>query len=135
MRSLSPSNQLLKYASVEATTAVSSLLTSGVADRFDMSDLLVTLLARASHTCSYAGHASSDHREQERPERADRFFDWEWTDVGDHWKISVVQSPPCRRTSCARAGPPGRSWKSTKKSVSTSIPPSGKQITRVNQER
>src|SRR5262249_33300112 len=40
-----------------------------------------------------------------------------------HWKISVVQSPPCRRTSCARAGPSGRSSKSTKKSRSTSIPP------------
>ena len=34
----------------------------------------------------------------------------------DHWKISVVQSPPWRRTSCARAGPSGRSGKSTKKS-------------------
>jgi transposase len=31
-----------------------------------------------------------------------------------------VQSPPCRRTSWARAGPPGRSWKSRKKSRSTS---------------
>ncbi len=42
----------------------------------------------------------------------------------DHWKISVVQSPFCRRTSWARAGPSGRSEKSTKKSRSTSIPPS-----------
>ena len=33
-----------------------------------------------------------------------------------HWKISVVQSPPWRRTSWARAGPSGRSWRSTKKS-------------------
>ena len=46
----------------------------------------------------------------------------------DHWKISVVQSPPWRRTSWARAGPPGRSWKSTKKSGSISIPPSGSQF-------
>jgi len=33
----------------------------------------------------------------------------------NHWKISVVQSPPWRRTSWARAGPSGRAWKSTKK--------------------
>ena len=46
----------------------------------------------------------------------------------DHWKISVVQSPPWRRTSCARAGPSGRSWKSTKKSGSTSIPPVGRAV-------
>jgi hypothetical protein len=42
---------------------------------------------------------------------------------GGHWKISVVQSPPWSRTSWARAGPPGRSWKSTKKSRSISMPP------------
>ena len=52
-----------------------------------------------------------------------------------HWKISVVQSPPGRRISCARAGPPGRSWKSTKKSRSSSIPPSGSQFTRSSHER
>jgi hypothetical protein len=52
-----------------------------------------------------------------------------------HWKISVVQSPPCNRTSCARAGPSGRSLKSTKKSRSTSIPPLGSQSTRSNHER
>src|SRR5262249_41867848 len=53
----------------------------------------------------------------------------------DHWKISVVQSPPCSRTSCARAGPPGRSWKSTKNRSSSSMPPSGPQLTRSIQER
>ena len=55
--------------------------------------------------------------------------------TADHWKISVVQSPPWRRTSWARAGPPGRSWKSTKKSGSISSPPWGKQFTRISQER
>ena len=53
----------------------------------------------------------------------------------NHWKISVVQSPPWRRTSWARAGPSGRAWKSTKKSRSTSIPPSGWQFTFRSQER
>jgi hypothetical protein len=53
----------------------------------------------------------------------------------NHWKISVVQSPPWRRTSWARAGPSGRAWKSTKKSLSTSIPPSGWQFTFRSQER
>ena len=53
----------------------------------------------------------------------------------DYWKISVVQSPPWRRTSWARVGPSGRSWKSTKKSGSTSIPPSGEQFTRNSHER
>src|SRR5690348_17112791 len=52
-----------------------------------------------------------------------------------HWKISVVQSPPCSRTSWARAGPSARSWKSTKKPGSTSIPPSGEQFTLKSQER
>src|SRR3954447_7527597 len=41
MPSLSPSNQLSKYATVAANTAASSLVTSGVAGRFDISDLLV----------------------------------------------------------------------------------------------
>src|SRR5690348_8174037 len=53
----------------------------------------------------------------------------------DHWKISVVQSPPWSRTSCARAGPPGRSWRSRKKPRSSSIPPSGSQSTRSSHER
>jgi hypothetical protein len=53
----------------------------------------------------------------------------------NHWKISVVQSPPWRCTSWARAGPSGRAWKSTKKSRSTSIPPSGWQFTFRSQER
>jgi len=58
-----------------------------------------------------------------------------WVGHDDHWKISVVQSPPWRRTSWARAGPSGRAWKSTKKSRSTSIPPSGWQFTFSSQER
>src|SRR5206468_3899433 len=45
------------------------------------------------------------------------------------------QSPAGSRTSCARAGPPSRSWKSTKKSRSTSIPPSGRQLIFTSQER
>ena len=53
--------------------------------------------------------------------------------ASDHWKISVVQSPPWRRTSWARAGPSGRSWKSTKKSGSTSMPPFGSQSIRSSQ--
>src|SRR5262249_3478841 len=62
-------------------------------------------------------------------------LDREPEDVGeDHWKISVVQSPPCRRTSWARAGPPGRWWRSTKKSRSSCMPPSGLQFTRRSQE-
>jgi hypothetical protein len=66
-------------------------------------------------------------------------FDGDAADVreghADHWKISVVQSPPWRRTSWARAGPSGRSWKSTKKCGSISIPPSGGQLTRISHER
>ncbi len=49
-------------------------------------------------------------------EGSDRLFDGDAADVRegrvDHWKISVVQSPPWRRTSWARAGPPERSWRS-----------------------
>ena len=52
-----------------------------------------------------------------------------------HWKISVVQSPPCSRISCARAGPSGRSWKSTKKSGSTAIEPSSPMSTLSRYER
>ena len=73
------------------------------------------------------------------PRDPSALFDRDARDVGegraDHWKISVVQSPPWRRTSWARAGPSGRSWKSTKKSGSTSIPPSGEQLTRISHER
>jgi hypothetical protein len=115
--------------------ALRAVLTSGLVARYEIPDLLVTPLAPASRTRSCGGHAGCDRYEQERTEGADGFFDREWADVGDHWKISVVQSPPWRRTSCARAGPLGRSWKSTKNSVSISMPPSGKQFTRVNQER
>jgi hypothetical protein len=82
------------------------------------------------------------HRERHKQrgtEGSERLFDWEAADVcdgaADHWKISVVQSPPWRRTSCARAGPPERSWKSTKNSGSISMPPSGAQFTRSSQER
>jgi hypothetical protein len=53
----------------------------------------------------------------------------------DHWKISVVQSPFWSRTSCVRAGPSGRLWKSTKKSRSISMPPFGSQSIRRSQER
>jgi hypothetical protein len=55
--------------------------------------------------------------------------------VPPYAKISVVQSPFCSRTSCARAGPPGRSSKSTKNPRSTSIPPAGSQSILSNQER
>jgi hypothetical protein len=81
----------------------------------------------------------SEAREYRGPKRAECLFDGDTADVGDghadHWKISVVQSPPWRRTSCARAGPPGRSWKSRKKSRSTSMPPCGAQLTRSSHER
>jgi DNA-binding CsgD family transcriptional regulator len=68
-------------------------------------------------------------------ERLDQLVLAEVVGHDDHWKISVVQSPPWRRTSWARAGPSGRPWKSTKKSRSTSIPPSGWQFTFRSQER
>ena len=62
-------------------------------------------------------HEPGDHCRPARDERDDELLDGDAADVrDDHWKISVVQSPPWSRTSCARAGPPGRSWKSTKKS-------------------
>jgi hypothetical protein len=64
----------------------------------------------------------SEACEQRGTKGAECLFDGDAADVGDghadHWKISVVQSPPWRRTSWARAGPSGRSWKSTKKSAS-----------------
>jgi hypothetical protein len=71
------------------------------------------------------------------PAPTSAWISWPSETVGDdnHWKISVVQSPPWRRTSWARAGPSGRAWKSTKKSGSTSIPPSGWQFTFRSQER
>ena len=61
------------------------------------------------------GRPSLGRRSRQRwPSRAggeelqDALLDRQPEDVGDdHWKISVVQSPPWRRTSCARAGPPG----------------------------
>src|SRR5262249_56640470 len=69
-------------------------------------------------------------RPAQRYKLEDALLDRESHDVrDDHWKISVVQSPFCRRTSCARAGPSGRSWKSAKKSGSISIPPLGSQST------
>jgi hypothetical protein len=86
-----------------------------------------------------------DRREKHRPHRDERFFERDTSDVPAaeaddllyqvHWKISVVQSPPWRRTSWARAGPSGRSYKSTKKPRSTSMPPSDKQLTRSSHER
>src|SRR5204863_5815690 len=77
-----------------------------------------------------------DEYRARRHELEDGFLDGYPHDVrDDHWKISVVQSPPCRRISCARAGPSGRSWKSTKKSRSTSMPPFGSQSIRKSQER
>jgi hypothetical protein len=68
-------------------------------------------------------------------QRLDQLLLVEMVGHDNHGKISVVQSPPCRRTSWARAGPSGRAWKSTKKSRSTSIPPSGWQFTFRSQER
>jgi hypothetical protein len=77
--------------------------------------------------------------EQRRTEGCECLFDRDPADVRErkahYWKISVVQSPPWRRTSWARAGPSGRSWKSMKKSGSTSIPPSGSQLTLRSHER
>jgi AcrR family transcriptional regulator len=52
-----------------------------------------------------------------------------------NWKISVVQSPPWRRTSWARAGRPGRSWKSTKKSGRPASRRRASQLTRSSHER
>jgi hypothetical protein len=82
-------------------------------------------------------HSKRD--EKRGTEGREGLFDGDPADVRDgragHWKISVVQSPPWRRTSWALAGPSRRSWKSTKKSGSTSIPPSGEQSTRISHER
>src|SRR5262245_29564381 len=85
-----------------------------------------------SHDHEQRGHHGRAHRH----ELQDALLDGDSHDVrNDHWKISVVQSPPWRRTSWARAGPSGRSWKSTKKSGSISIPPSGPQFTFSSHER
>src|SRR6266508_1919800 len=66
------------------------------------------------------------HRRAGRRELQEALPDWDPHDVrDDHWKISVVQSPPWSRISCARAGPSGRSWKSRKKSGSIVMPPFG----------
>jgi hypothetical protein len=57
-----------------------------------------------------------DRHEERGTEGRECLFDGDAADVregrADHWKISVVQSPPWRRTSWARAGPSGRSPKS-----------------------
>jgi hypothetical protein len=90
--------------------------------------------AQSSAECRGRG---AERHEKRRGERRDCLLDGRAGDVRerDHWKISVVQSPPWRRTSWARAGPVGRLWKSTKKSWSTCIPPSGEQLTRSSHER
>src|SRR5262249_60081897 len=66
----------------------------------------------------------------------DVLLDGEPHDVAeDHRNTSEVESPPCRRISCARAGPSGRAWKSTKKSGSTAIEPSSAMSTFNREER
>jgi hypothetical protein len=66
--------------------------------------------AQASAECRGCG---PDREHKRWDDRRKRLFDGDAGDVrewkADHWKISVVQSPPWRRTSCARAGPVGRS--------------------------
>jgi hypothetical protein len=53
-------------------------------------------------------HDGGHGRRAGRCELEDALLDWDPHDVrDDHWKISVVQSPPWSRISCARAGPPG----------------------------
>ena len=93
----------------------------------------------AAQAGANGGPRRPDRYEQRGAEGSECLFDGHAADVregqADHWKISVVQSPPWRRTSWARAGPPGRSWKSTKKSGSTYIPPSGPQFTFRSHER
>jgi hypothetical protein len=95
--------------------------------------------AHTAQALAKLGPCHSKPEEQGGTEGPERLLDGEAADVRegrvDHWKISVVQSPPWRRTSWARAGPSGRSWKSTKKSRSTSMPPSGEQFTRISHER
>jgi len=77
-----------------------------------------------------------DHGRPDGDELEDALLDRDSHHVrDDHWKISVVQSPPWSRTSCARAGLSGRSWKSTKKSGSISMPPLGSHLIRSSQER
>ena len=92
-------------------------------------------LRAAPASAQHRGDGAEPHDEH-RAERPDRLRDWDAGDVREpgHWKVSVVQSPPWRRTSRARAGPSGRSWKSTK-SRSISMPPSGEQFTRISHER
>ena len=80
----------------------------------------------------------ANHQER-RPVGSKGLFDRDAADMCErkphHWKISVVQSPPWSLTSCARAGPSGRSLKSTKKSGSTRMPPVGSQSTLSSHER
>ena len=91
--------------------------------------------SETAEPCPSGDGGRRDHRGTGRQELQDGLLDGDTRDVSDHWKISVVQSPFCRRTSCARAGPSGRSDRSTKNLRSTSIPPFGSQSTRSSHER
>jgi hypothetical protein len=89
--------------------------------------------APADKTRTELGGDGAEGREQRGASRCEGLLERDAPDVCQrrcHWKISVVQSPPWSRTSCARAG-----WKSTKKLGSTSIPPAGSQFTRSSHER
>src|SRR6266542_1469409 len=100
-----------------------------------------TSTSEAYAECSLQPRPTDDrdrghHRRAGRHELQEALLDGDAHDVrDDHWKISVVQSPPWSRTSCARAGPSGRSWKSRKKSGSIVMPPFGSQLIRRSHER
>src|SRR5581483_854416 len=86
-------------------------------------------------------HPSGDDERRDaggarRGELQEALLDGEPHDVSDdHRNTSEVESPPWRRTSCARAGPSGRLWKSTKYSGSTAIEPSSATSTLSRYER
>ena len=71
----------------------------------------------AGHAAEPSATGDDDRRQQhsaDRRELEDALLDREAHDVSDdHANTSEVESPPCKRISCARAGPSGRSWKST----------------------
>jgi hypothetical protein len=54
-----------------------------------------TGVPRAASARSQLGQRGAEHREQRRAARSERLLERDAADVrDDHWKISVVQSPP-----------------------------------------
>src|SRR5262245_18701239 len=94
----------------------------------------------AQQPCGEPGELVPDRDEQERHGSGGRERRLEQRQLAavvseDHGNTSEVESPPASRTSCARAGPSGRSWKSTKNSGSTAMEPSSPMSTLSRYER